>query len=254
MSKYPGKPSKDVGTNTEMVKPASLESMRTCSLSKEEAIACLQKAKIGGMILGCIIGCFLETGMLGGCWVWNSMNYTSDPTHQAKDSQAYIIGILLWCLVTGGAAVTICFMLRNLVWAVFVSTYDYESANADSRRLAERLMHLIVKNVDAWFGGGCVLGMSSFWALTYCVLGLQDHLLQSFWVGLVASATWFFISWGAMAGDSLEDILAAYPVEEDIEASSISPPTKPDNKPAKRTAVDPPAIEMAVPLLGQGQL
>ena len=205
---------------------------------------------MGAMVLGSIVGGFLESAMLGACYVANSM-YTGGEEGFSSDSRGAVIGIALWCIVTGAAAATICFMLRNLVWAVFVSTYDYETADVRSRRVAEKVMARLVKCVDAWFGAGCVLGMCSFWGLTYIALGMQEHIMQSFWVGLLASLIWFVMSRGAQASDSLDDIFTSTGTqntgipEQVVVVREISG----KQKPMKRVAVDPPAIETAVPLL-----
>lgn len=236
--------SQDKATNTGMDQPSSLTNMESYALSKEQAMDCLRKAKVGGMVLGTIIGCFLESAMLGACWVVSSM-YSESDDRPAKDSQAAIIGITLWCLVTGAGAATICFMLRNLVWAVFVSTFDYETADTKTRRVAERLMDKIVKTVDAWYGAGCVAGMCTFWSLTYIVLGLQEHIMQSFWVGFLASAVWFFMSWGSNASNPVDDIFNEPRTTK--KKNMVKGPTKQ----SKRNAEDPPVIEIAIPLLSK---
>lgn len=243
-----GKQTKDATTSTGDCNLSTQTRMTSCVLTREQARDCLTKAKVGGLVLGSIIGCFLESAMLGVCWVVNYMYEGNGEETLTKNNHAVIIGVALWCVATGAAAATICFMLRNLVWAVFVSTYDYEKADRHNRLVTENLMERIVKNVDSWFGAGCVLGMCTFWAFTYIILGMQDHIWQSFWVGLVSAGAWFIMSCGVNTHDSLDDILTEGPT-----TTTEGPPTTvivpKQHYELKRKAVDPPACDMAVPLL-----
>lgn len=206
-------------------------------LSNEQVDYCLKMSKVSGMILGCIVGCFLQSAVLGVCFVL-SVKYS-----ESEDGARLVA--FLWCVVTGIAGVTICYVTRNLVWTVFVTANDYMSADENTQRSSERLMGKIITNVDNWFGSGCLVGMFLFWSITYTVLGMKEHVMQSFWSCLVSSVCWaVFIGIENESDDSDDKILDTPIIIENMDALEAKPAPQSRPKPC-----DPPAAETAVPLV-----
>ena len=80
----------------------------------------------------------------------------------------------------------------------------------------------------------------------------DDDVMPDAMAGLAASAAWYFMSCGAHTSDNLDDILTESPVSTTTTKlpKIISVPLPPKQIEVKRKAMDPPAVEMAVPLLG----
>lgn len=161
-----------VQTGEEMENAADLREMM-----KE---SCLQMSRCCSVVIGFIIGCFIQCSTLGANFLMTTL-YGKD----VYFTQEFIFVSLGWCFVTSVMGVSVLLFLRSLVVTAFYAT---NSSRQDEATLEakETFMIQVIENIEQFFAVGSLVGVGIAWTTTDVLLGMQTHIYHSMLTVVIA--------------------------------------------------------------------
>lgn len=144
---------------------------------------CLQMSRCCSVVIGVIIGCFIQCATLGANFMMSTMY-----GQQVYYTKSFVTVSLVWCFVTSLMGVSVLLFLRSLVVTAFYAT---NSSKADEATLAskEDFMEKVIDNVEQFFAVGSLIGVGMAWTTTDILLGMQSHVYHSL-LTLVVALVW----------------------------------------------------------------
>ena len=132
------------------------------------------------IIVGLIIGCFIQFSSLGANFVMTSM-YGYGVFYMKE----FLIISLVWCMITSVMGVCVLLFLRSLVVTSFYAT---TIAN-ESFKSKEDFISGLVQKMEYYFAVGALIGVCMCWTVTDVVLGMNVHVVHSL-VTLLVALVW----------------------------------------------------------------
>lgn len=136
----------------------------------------LGKFKLSSMILGLLVGFFIQFSTLGANFLVITI-WGEDVISKSK--RDIVVFSLLWSFFTSAMAIIILGFLRNLIYITY---------NAISRR-SQDLLDEMVLHMECRFVVGALIGVCMAWTMTDVLLGMRAQILYSL-VTLVIALFW----------------------------------------------------------------
>ena len=135
--------------------------------------SCLQMSRCCSIIIGFIIGCFIQCSTLGANFLMTTL-YGKDVYY----TQGFIGVSLVWCFITSIMGVSVLLFLRSLVVTAFYAT---NSSRQDESTLEakENFMINVIENIEQFFAVGSLVGVGCAWTVTDILLGMESHIYHS---------------------------------------------------------------------------
>jgi hypothetical protein len=135
--------------------------------------SCLQMSRCCSVIIGFIIGCFIQCSTLGANFLMTTL-YGKD----VYQTQGFIGVSLMWCLVTSMMGVSVLLFLRSLVVTAFYATNTSRQDEA-TLEVKENFMIHVIENIEQFFAVGSLVGVGCAWTVTDLLLDMQSHIYHS---------------------------------------------------------------------------
>lgn len=134
---------------------------------------CLQMSRCCSVIIGTIIGVFIQCSTLGANFLLTTI-YGKD----VYFTNYFITVSLGWCLATSIMGVAVLLFLRSLVVTAFYAT---NSSKADEATLEakENFMIQVIENIEQFFAVGSLVGVGMAWTVTDILLEMNSHVYHS---------------------------------------------------------------------------
>ena len=132
------------------------------------------------LIIGLIVGCFIQFSSLGANFIVTSIYGT-----EALFLKEYVAMSLVWCFVTSMMGVAILMFLRSLVVTSFYATTSVNKTFEDK----EDFVATLIQNMEYHFAIGSLIGVCTSWTLTDIVIGMKAHVAHSL-VTLFVALVW----------------------------------------------------------------
>jgi hypothetical protein len=161
-----------VGESPELEGPENVRDMM-----KE---SCLQMSRCCSMIIGFIIGCFIQCSTLGANFMMTTMY-----GKEVYFTESFIIVSLAWCFATSIMGVAVLLFLRSLVVTAFYATNSSRSDEA-TLEAKENFMIQVIENIEQFFAVGSLVGVGMAWTVTDILLGMQSHVYHSLLTVVIA--------------------------------------------------------------------
>jgi hypothetical protein len=129
------------------------------------------------LVIGLIIGCFIQFSSLGANFVMTSM-YGYDVFFKKE----FLIVSLSWCFVTSIMGVCVLLFLRSLVVTAFYAT----TVVNESFKAKEDFIAGLIQRMEYYFAVGALIGVCMCWTVTDMFLGMKAHIAHSLVTLLVA--------------------------------------------------------------------
>lgn len=126
--------------------------------------------KTMGLFLGTLIGLFIQFSSMGANFF----------VHRLCDNP--VVFSLVWSFVTSTMGITVLLFIRILLAISW-------SGGAGDGKLLQRDHYTLLLHVECFFAIGATLGLNFAWTLTDMALGLESHILQSFFT-LLGTLIW----------------------------------------------------------------
>ncbi|CAB9502124.1 expressed unknown protein [Seminavis robusta] len=139
-----------------------------------------QWSNLYSLIIGLIIGCFIQFSSLGANFLMTSMY-----GYNVFFMKEFLVVSLVWCFVTSIMGVCVLLFLRSLVVTSFYAT---TSVNENFKAKEDFIAGLIQK-MEYYFAVGALIGVCMCWTITDIVLGMKAHIVHSL-VTLVIALVW----------------------------------------------------------------
>jgi hypothetical protein len=143
--------------------------------------SCLRMTRYCGIVMSCIVGCFLEGAIMGVLYLVDAKVF-GFTNLDGKDITCVVA--LLLCTAIAFMALAVIRLLRSLVSLVFAIIYEASTIDAVVRDELEQLKFKIIATLDFWFTVGCLFGILGSWGITYLALHLNDTVVQTLVDGL----------------------------------------------------------------------
>jgi len=147
---------------------------------KEMKADSVKWSKTYSLIIGLIIGCFIQFSSLGANFLMTSMY-----GYNVFFMKEFIVVSLLWCFVTSVMGVCILLFLRSLVVTSFYAT----TAVNDSFESKEDFVATLIQHMEYYFAIGSLIGVCMSWTVTDVLLGMKAHVVHSL-ITLVVALGW----------------------------------------------------------------
>ena len=135
--------------------------------------SCLQMSRCCSMVIGFIIGCFIQCSTLGANFMMTTLY-----GKEVYFTESFIIVSLAWCFITSIMGVAVLLFLRSLVVTAFYATNSSRSDEA-TLEAKENFMMQVIENVEQFFAVGSLVGVGMAWTVTDILLGMQSHVYHS---------------------------------------------------------------------------
>jgi hypothetical protein len=132
------------------------------------------------LIIGLIIGCFIQFSSLGANFVMTSMF-----GYDVFFMKEFLIVSLIWCFVTSIMGVCVLLFLRSLVVTSFYAT----TVVNESFKAKEDFIAGLIQRVEYYFAIGALIGVCVCWTVTDMFLGMKAHVVHSL-VTLLVALVW----------------------------------------------------------------
>ena len=132
------------------------------------------------LIIGLIIGCFIQFSSLGANFLMTSI-YGYDVFFMNE----FVAVSLLWCFITSIMGVCILLFLRSLVVTSFYATTPMN----DSFQAKEDFIARLIQHMEYHFAIGSLIGVCTSWTITDIILGMKAHVTHSL-VTLFVALVW----------------------------------------------------------------
>ena len=141
---------------------------------------CIQMSRCCSLIIGTIIGVFIQCSTLGANFLMTTMY-----GQEVYFTKSFISISLAWCLVTSIMGVAVLLFLRSLVVTAFYAT---NSSKADEATLEaqENFMIQVLENIEQFFAVGSLVGVGMAWTITDLLLGMESHIYHSLLTVVIA--------------------------------------------------------------------
>lgn len=135
--------------------------------------SCLQMSRCCSMVIGLIIGCFIQCSTLGANFMMTTLY-----GKEVYFTESFIIVSLAWCFITSIMGVAVLLFLRSLVVTAFYAT---NGSRQDESTLAakEDFMVQVIENIEQFFAVGSLVGVGMAWTVTDLLLGMKSHVYHS---------------------------------------------------------------------------
>lgn len=144
--------------------------------------------KISSIVLGLIIGLFIQFSTLGANWLIISM--FGEEAIVSASGRKLVLYSFLWSIVTSAMSMWMLKYLRDLVNLIQVQGNDNESGE-----LVRRRHEFVLQQLESRFVCGALMGVNFAWILTDMLLGLHVEMMYSFVTFLLAAIwSWFLLS------------------------------------------------------------
>lgn len=137
-------------------------------------------SKYYSLIIGLIIGCFIQFSSLGANFLMTSM-YGYDVFF----TREFIIISLIWCFVTSVMGVAVLLFLRSLLVTSFYAT----TVVNDSFKSKEDFVANLIQHMEYYFAVGSLIGVCLSWTVTDVLLGMKAHIIHSL-ITLAVALIW----------------------------------------------------------------
>ncbi|CAB9525058.1 expressed unknown protein [Seminavis robusta] len=134
---------------------------------------CLQMSRCCSLIIGFIIGCFIQCSTLGANFMMTTLY-----GKEVYFTETFIVISLAWCFVTSIMGVAVLLFLRSLVVTAFYATNTSRQDEA-VLEAKENYMVQVIENIEQFFAVGSLVGVGSAWTVTDILLGMQSHVYHS---------------------------------------------------------------------------
>lgn len=132
------------------------------------------------MIIGFIIGCFIQCSTLGANFLMTTL-YGKEVYY----TQGFIGVSLVWCFITSIMGVSVLLFLRSLVVTAFYATNSSRQDEA-SLEVKENFMINVIENIEQFFAVGSLVGVGCAWTITDILLGMESHIYHSLLTIIIA--------------------------------------------------------------------
>lgn len=150
---------------------ASSLSLEDEDVSEPSPPRSLQTFQLYSVILGLLVGCFIQLSSLGANYLLAELYHDDKP-----NAQTIIRYSLFWSVLTSVMGVAVLFLIRELVLAAY-------RANKSTRNLS------IVLHLECYFAIGTLTGVCLAWTCTDVLLGFRAHFVHSLGT-LFAALVW----------------------------------------------------------------
>ena len=169
----------------------------TCNVEKKELEArCLRFAKINSMLIGLVMGCFIQCATLGMdmvILVKSTMPlYFTFPVVHIPQQTIYFI--YAWAFFTSALGASMLIFLRALLEACLLATTSVEIGKSWEE---ERFIFKFLLNVDTFFSIGAIVGVSCCWYVHGLYLGMGDLGYEGFHV-IALCLLWYGVATAIM--------------------------------------------------------
>jgi len=137
-------------------------------------------SKCYSLIIGLIIGCFIQFSSLGANFLMTSL-FGQDVFFMKE----FVVISLLWCFVTSIMGVCVLLFLRSLVVTSFYATATINSS-FDSN---ENFIAKLIQHMEYHFAVGSLIGVCTSWTVTDIILGMKAHVAHSL-ITLFVALVW----------------------------------------------------------------
>lgn len=141
---------------------------------------CIQMSRVCSIIIGTIIGTFIQCSTLGANFLMTSM-YGKD----VYFTRSFIVISLVWCFVTSIMGVAVLLFLRSLVVTAFYATNSSRRDEA-TLEVKENFMIVVIENIEQFFAVGSLVGVGMAWTVTDILLGMKSHVYHSILTVVIA--------------------------------------------------------------------
>lgn len=183
--------------------PATISTERESQIAEVKTMMkenCLQMSRGCSIVIGMIIGCFIQCSTLGANFMMSTMY-----GQQIYFSREFVIVSLVWCFMTSLMGVSVLLFLRSLVVTAFYAT---NSSKGDEATLAskEDFMEKVIDNVEQFFAVGSLIGVGAAWTTTDILLGMQSHVYHSL-LTLAVALVWckFAMAFSSNSSDTAQE-------------------------------------------------
>ena len=140
----------------------------------------LKWSKCYSLVIGLIIGCFIQFSSLGANFLMTSI-YGYDVFFMKE----FVAVSLLWCFVTSIMGVCILLFLRSLIVTSFYATTSINKSFEGKEEFIARL----IQHMEYHFAIGSLIGVCTSWTITDVIIGMKAHVAHSL-VTLFVALVW----------------------------------------------------------------
>jgi len=131
----------------------------------------LRHLKLSSLVLGTVVGCFIQLSTLGASSLLVRIWGDSFLFESKNDKLALSV---LWSIAVSAVAVVVLESLRLVVSTTYNATAVSKRSN---KQQAEEALDELMLHMDSQYVTGCLMGVCLLWTLTEIMLGIKTQIL-----------------------------------------------------------------------------
>lgn len=148
----------------------------------------LQGTKTYSLIIGLIIGSFIQFSALGANFLMTTMY---DGGYEVFYTKQFVVISTIFCFVTSIMGVLVLLFLRSLVVTSFyaVTKTPNNDMEKESFQRKEKFVAGLIQNMEYYFAIGSIIGVCVCWTITDGLLGMKNNVEYGLLI-LATSLVW----------------------------------------------------------------